>query len=185
MDVSFWLTAKKPVRDAAKEMMAQPLKGRKYFTAQELAAQYGSNSDAVKDILNFAEKHRLSVSYSGEDLRQVTLNVPVVDVENLFGVELATYKGPNGASYRGREGFISLSREDLSGDAIQNIVGVFGLDNRSQARRFAEPVERGVKDPSLQNTGQSSNGSQAVESPASAAEALGRLQKRHPPLDSL
>jgi kumamolisin len=139
--VSFWLKANKPVIQGAREMLAEPLKARKYLSPQDLGAQYGSNPDARRAVLAFADKHHFPATYSSETSRQITLTVPVDKVEELFGDKLSIYTRPGHPNYRGREGSISLSEEDFSRDAAAEIVGVFGLDNRMQARRFASVAE--------------------------------------------
>jgi kumamolisin len=121
-------------------MAAQPLKQRRYLSAKELAADYGSNpdSDAVDAVLAFADKHLVPASCSGgAAARQITLTVPVDRIEELFGVRLAIYTSSGHPSYRGREGSISLPKESFSRNTVMRIKGIFGLDNRCQARRFA------------------------------------------------
>ena len=71
----------------------------------------------------------MRVSQVSAARRSVWLNGTVADMEAAFGVTLQEYSLPGGGTYRGHTGPIMIPA-DLAGI----IVGVFGLDNRPQAR---------------------------------------------------
>ena len=73
--------------------------------------------------------HDLAVAHSSSARRSVWLSGTVAQMSNAFGVQLAEYGHPDGGSYRGRTGPIMIP-EDLDGI----VVGVFGLENRPQAK---------------------------------------------------
>ena len=88
-------------------------------------------------VEQFARDHGLTVAESSPERRTVRLSGTVAEVSEAFGVELHRYDHPVHGSFRGRTGQIYLPAE-LS-DVVE---GVFGLDNRPQARpqfRIADP----------------------------------------------
>ncbi|EQD33358.1 Peptidase S53, propeptide domain protein, partial [mine drainage metagenome] len=76
----------------------------------------------------FAAAHQFTVVGEHAGARTVSLAGPLRAIEEAFGVHLERWTYDNG-SYRGRSGPIQLPAE-LSGI----VLGVFGLDNRPQAR---------------------------------------------------
>ncbi|MGI8745010.1 MAG: S53 family peptidase [Bryobacteraceae bacterium] len=98
------------------------------LTRDQFAAEFGANPADVDAVEAFAQAHDLTVV--GVDLarRSVALSGTVAAMNEAFGTNLRIYQGPEG-TFRGRTGelFIPLELQDV-------IVGVFGLDNRPQAR---------------------------------------------------
>lgn len=142
ISVTFWLRAKSnTVRDAARKLMAQPIRERQYRSIEGTASQFGPDPETAEAILKFAQTHDLTVTDRNEGSRAITMIVLASQVEDLFGVALAEYTKPGYPSYRGREDPISLSEADFTHEQANNICGVFGLDNRPQARRFASPID--------------------------------------------
>jgi kumamolisin len=93
--------------------------------------------DHLAAVEQFAHDHRLTVVESSPERRTVRLGGSVADACSAFGVELHRYEHPEHGSFRGRSGHVYLPVE--LGDAVQ---GVFGLDDRPQARsqfRIADP----------------------------------------------
>ena len=76
----------------------------------------------------FAHEHGLDVVEVSPAQRRLVLSGTVAAFSKAFGVSLARYKHPRG-TYRGRTGPVRVP-EDLS----PIIEGVFGLDNRPQAK---------------------------------------------------
>jgi kumamolisin len=172
ISVTFWLAAKtNSVRDAARRLMTQPVSKRHYLSAAEIASQFGPDPDAISAVKRFAQKYGLSEIDSNNGPRQITVSVPAAQVTELFGTQLAVYKSrKDHRSYRGRVRAISLPREDFTKEEIENIAGVFGLDNRPQARHFASPVAEADL---AKNPWSNGNGAQAVAAQPAAAAASG------------
>lgn len=106
----------------------RPLKERQHLTRQEFAKQHGANSGDIEKIEVFAHEHRLAVVTADPARRTVILSGTVAAFSAAFDVELKQYEHPNG-TYRGRTGPIHLPA-----DLADVVEGVFGLDNRPQAR---------------------------------------------------
>src|SRR5262249_25037326 len=106
---------------------------------EDFAATYGADPADIATVEDFAHEHNLTVIEASAPRRSVILSGTVADMSSAFGVYLANYTHPGG-SYRGRTGSIHLPTE------IHDIVeGVFGLDNRPQAKphfRTYQPAER-------------------------------------------
>ncbi len=112
----------------AKELTATPPHQRKYMSREQFAAAYGANTGDLAKIEAFAHQHNLTVMESSQARRTMVLSGTIAALSAAFGVSLANYEHPEGA-YRGRTGPIYVPTE-LSGI----IQGVFGFDNRRQAR---------------------------------------------------
>jgi len=105
------------------------LKERRYLTREELAASHGTSPEDIAKIAAFAQVHNLAVSHASEPRRSVWLAGTVAQMSAAFGVQLQEYDHPQGGTFRGRTGPIMIPA------ALEGIVvGVFGLDNRPQAR---------------------------------------------------
>jgi len=76
----------------------------------------------------FARSHGLEVIAEAPGRRSVLLSGTARSLSHAFHVRLGRYESPSGA-YRGREGSLRLPRE-----LVGVVEGVFGLDNRPQAR---------------------------------------------------
>src|SRR5208283_988845 len=98
------------------------------ISRDQLAANYGADPADVQQVGAFAAAHGLSVGHVNLAARTVVLSGKAADFAKAFQVELARYEHAGG-SYRGRTGSISLPTE-LS----KVVLGVHGLDNRSQAK---------------------------------------------------
>lgn len=104
-------------------------KDRQYLTREEYAARYGADPADVAKVEAFAHEHNLTVVEVSLPRRTVVLSGTIANLSAAFGVTLANYEHPAG-NFRGRTGPI-MAPADLAG-VVQ---GVFGLDNRPQARR--------------------------------------------------
>jgi kumamolisin len=117
---------KKPIinADAFTRLVDKPMiLGRKEF--EQL---HGADADSIARVETFARQHGLTVKEKAPGRRTVILSGTVTAVNEAFGVELKEYEHPSGR-YRGRTGSIHLPAE------LQDVVeGVFGLDNRPQAK---------------------------------------------------
>jgi kumamolisin len=117
---------KKPIVNAAE--FTKPVEKRTILSRKEFEKRHGADSDDIARVEAFARQHKLSVKEKSPGRRTVVLSGTVAAMNEAFGVELKQYEYPNGR-YRGRTGPIHLPVE------LQKVVeGVFGLDNRPQAK---------------------------------------------------
>jgi kumamolisin len=98
------------------------------MSREQFAANYGANPDDLAQIEAFAHQHNLTVAEISQARRTVVLSGAISALSAAFGVYLANYEHPDG-NFRGRTGPIYIPA-DLAGI----IQGVFGFDNRPQAR---------------------------------------------------
>jgi kumamolisin len=123
---------------SAKELTATPPHQRKYMSREQFAATYGANTDDLAKIEAFAHQHNLTVIETSQARRTMVLSGTIATLSAAFGVYLANYEHADG-NFRGRTGPIYIPA-DLAG-VIQ---GVFGFDNRPQARphfrRHRQPI---------------------------------------------
>jgi kumamolisin len=98
------------------------------MSREEHAETFGADPSDVDAIRAFATDHHLDVGQVNMPGRTVSLAGTAAAMSDAFGVQLRRYRHPEG-EYRGREGEITLPA-DIAGI----VEGVFGLDNRPQAR---------------------------------------------------
>src|ERR1700685_3759400 len=116
----------KPIIDH-KEIL-KPVEKRTIFSRKEFEQQHGADPASITLVESFAREHKLTVKEKSAARRTVILSGTVAAMNEAFGVKLKEYQPPNG-KYRGRTGAIHLPAE------LQDVVeGVFGLDNRPQAK---------------------------------------------------
>lgn len=130
IEVSVLVRRRKPIENivSVKEMGSKLPNERQYLSREEFAATYGADDNDLKKIETFANEHDLTVVEVSQARRTVVLSGTIADMSMAFGVHLANYEHPEG-NFRGRTGPIYVPEE------ISDIVeGVFGLDNRRQAR---------------------------------------------------
>jgi kumamolisin len=104
-------------------------KSRRYLSRDEFTANHGASAEDIAKVAEFARANDLAVVQSSAARRSVWLAGTVEQMSNAFGVELVEFDHPDGGTYRGRSGPIMIP-DDLEGI----VVGVFGLDNRPQAK---------------------------------------------------
>jgi len=104
-------------------------KDRRYMTRAELSANHGASAEDIAKVAAFAQAQNLAVVHTSEARRSVWLSGTVAQMSAAFGVKLDEYDHPQGGTYRGRTGPIQIPA-----DLESIVVGVFGLDNRPQAR---------------------------------------------------
>ncbi len=99
------------------------------LTSTELGSRFGASDDAVKRVSDTFAALGLTVLAGDAATRSVKLGGPVNIIEQAFQVKLMQFDGIRGP-YRGRVGALHVPV------ALENdIVGVFGLDNRRVVRR--------------------------------------------------
>jgi kumamolisin len=113
---------------SAKELTATPPHQRNYMSREEFAANYGANPADIAEIETFAQQHNLTTVEISQPRRTVVLGGTIAALSDAFGVSLSNYEHSEG-NFRGRTGPIYIP-QNLSG-VVQ---GVFGFDNRPQAR---------------------------------------------------
>src|SRR5690242_6096725 len=137
---------------------------RTYLTPDEYAARYGADPADIAKIEQFAQENHLAVVRSDLSQRIVVLSGSLQVVSSAFRVQLIQYTSPLG-NYRGRVGPVQIPAD------LQGIIeGIFGLDNRPQARphlRYTRP-----------DAGGSASGALAT---ATAAPAFGTPGNFAPP----
>jgi len=117
---------KKPMVSA--DSYTKPIEERTILSRKEFEQRYGADPDSIARVETFARQHKLTVKEKSPARRTVILSGTVTAMNEAFGVELKEYDHPTG-KYRGRTGAIHLPAE------LQDVVeGVFGLDNRPQAK---------------------------------------------------
>ncbi len=110
----------------------------RHLSREEFANQYGANPSDVERVAAFAREHGLDVVSRDAARRTVVLGGPLSALASAFGVELGLYEHAGG-HYRGRLGAVLVPAE--LGPVVE---GVFGLDNRPQARphiQRAQPAD--------------------------------------------
>lgn len=95
---------------------------------EEFAQKFGTDPRDIEAVKQFAKKHSLAIVQEDASRRTVVLSGTVAQFNEAFGVDLEQFEH-EGGSYRGRKGELYLP------DELNGVVeGVFGLDNRPQAR---------------------------------------------------
>jgi kumamolisin len=91
--------------------------------------RFGASPGDIAQVVEFARQHDLTVLDTSVSRRCVILKGTVQHFSEAFQVYLANFLPDSGFTYRGRSGAIQIP--ELLRDII---TGVFGLDNRPQAR---------------------------------------------------
>ncbi len=113
---------------AVNALGAQSPSERTYLTPQELEAKYGADPADTDKIVEFARQQHLQVVQVIPEQRTVILSGTAEQISQAFRVKLMSYDSPQG-QYRGRLGPVHVPAD------LQPIIeGIFGLDNRMQAR---------------------------------------------------
>jgi kumamolisin len=128
VDVTIRLRSRSGKKSVDARQYAKPVDQRTTLTREEFEKQHGADPASIALVESFAREHGLTVKESSPDRRTVILSGTVADMNKAFGVELKQYQHAAG-DYRGRTGAVHLP-PDLS--AV--VEGVFGLDNRPQAK---------------------------------------------------
>jgi kumamolisin len=119
VDVTIRLQPRTPIKPGAELSIV---------SRKEFEQRHGADPKSIALVESFARAHKLLVKEKSAARRTVILSGPVAAMNQAFGVELKDYEHPSG-TYRGRTGAIHLPAE------LHDVVeGVFGLDNRPQAK---------------------------------------------------
>ena len=117
---------KKPIVSA--DEFTKPIEKRTILSRKEFEQRHGADPESIARVETFAREHKLTVKEKSAGRRTVILSGTVAAMNEAFGVELKEYQHPTGR-YRGRTGAVQIPAE--LHDVIE---GVFGLDNRPQAK---------------------------------------------------
>src|SRR5579872_2119911 len=117
---------KKPIVSA--DSFTKPIEQRTILGRKEFEQLHGADPGSIARVEAFAREHKLTVKEKSSARRTVILSGTVAAMNEAFGVQLKQYEHPSGR-YRGRTGPVHIPGE--LGDVIE---GVFGLDNRPQAK---------------------------------------------------
>jgi kumamolisin len=101
---------------------------RTYMTEAEFEATYGADPAAIEKVTAFAHAQGLTVVSADAVQREIILSGTNQAFSTAFKIQLVRYSSPQG-EYRGRLGPIQMPA-----DLAPLVDGVFGLDNRMQAR---------------------------------------------------
>lgn len=141
IDVSVYL------RDPAAHTLAGDVETHAQRPGQQTSradyiALHSANPDDVRKLEHFAHQHHLAVTEVNLAARKMVLSGTVDHMMAAFATELHHYEH-NGRTFRGRSGYLHVP-DDLA----PIIEGVFGLDDRPQARaqiRIVGPAAGGTR----------------------------------------
>jgi kumamolisin len=108
----------------------------RHLSREEYSASQGATPDDVAKVVEFARKHDLTIVETDTAGRKIALAGTAAAMSAAFATELQRFEHPGG-TYRGRTGPLHIPNEL---DKI--IVGVFGLDDRPQARPHLQRFEK-------------------------------------------
>ena len=128
-DESVEVTVRIRRKKSIDEALAELQQTGKTYTREEYEQEFGLNDADVQKVEDFAADHELSVMHTSYSRRSMILRGTAENMSKAFGVKLNCYKAKDGKEFRGRSGDISVPKQ------LKNVVeGVFGLDNRPQAK---------------------------------------------------
>jgi kumamolisin len=110
------------------ETGARPPHQRQYLTREEFGRAHGASAGDLEKLRAFAKEFGLHVESENREARMVKLSGTVGQLSKAFGADLRRTEHDSGA-YRCRSGVLTIPA-----DLESVIEGVFGLDNRPQAK---------------------------------------------------
>jgi kumamolisin len=126
--VTVILRAKAPPAARAAELAAVDPQQREYVTRAAFAEQFGASESDIAAVERFAREAGLEIVSSSRARRSVELSGTIAVLAAAFGADVRSYR-IDAREFRGRTGTLSVPAS-----VAPMIVGVFGLDNRPQAR---------------------------------------------------
>ena len=103
---------------------------RRTISREKLASDYGVSDEDIAAVRSFAKEYGLEVTAVDKGRRTVSLRGTLKAVAEAFGAQdVGLFSHPTEGAYRARRGPLTIPRE--LGDVI---TGVFGIDERPQAR---------------------------------------------------
>jgi kumamolisin len=132
IEVSVYLRA--PVgSDLATDVNERAVRQQKPLSREEYANRYSASAEDIAQIEQFAREHHLDIVETNAARRVVILSGTVDAISAAFGVQLQQHVYQDN-TYRARTGTLSVPAE-----LVSLITGVFGIDNRPQARPHIQP----------------------------------------------
>lgn len=129
VEVTVYLRPTAPL-DWVDEEAARPPEERRILTREELATAHGARQEDIDAVCAFASEYGLQVVDVDAARRSVVLRGNLDSVVRAFGAQgLGSFEHPSDGVYRGRQGPLTVPAS-LAGV----ITGVFGIDERPQAR---------------------------------------------------
>ena len=126
IDVTVRIRRKSSINNLVKNIAAGKAKP---ISREDFDRRFGATPADLRAVETYAQTHDLTVVQSSVGRRSVILRGSVQHFTNAFSVQLANFIPGDGVPFRGRTGNIKIPA------ALEGIVeGVFGLDNRPQAR---------------------------------------------------
>lgn len=98
------------------------------ISREEFARRYGADPADVERVENFAAQNDLTVVEVHQARRSMVLSGTIANMNEAFGTQIQLYQSPAGI-FRGRTGELTVPS-----DLAPLLVGVFGLDERPQAK---------------------------------------------------
>ncbi|WP_288427393.1 S53 family peptidase [uncultured Spirosoma sp.] len=116
-------------RQSLNALVSQSASVVKPLTRSDYARQYGASPADMRLVSEFATANDLSVVQKSTARRTIVVRGTIAQLSKAFGTALNDYRLADGRLIRGREGAVMVP------DSLVTIIeGVFGLDNRPQAR---------------------------------------------------
>jgi kumamolisin len=145
-EVTIRVRRKSPLDPLAKVNADVLPKDRHYLSRPDYAKEHGADPADISKVTDFVKSHGLVVVETSPERRSVVVSGTAAAFSAAFGVKLEQYEHDQG-TFRGRSGELTIP-SDLAGI----IEGVFGLDDRPQARphfqcrpsTFATPMAAGA-----------------------------------------
>jgi kumamolisin len=117
------------IRVRRKASIEGALKAGKQITQEAYEKQFGASQEDMDSLEQFIGDHHLTIVETSLARRSMIVRGRVKDFEEAFGVILGNYRSTDGETFRGRSGGIMIPK------SLEGLVeGIFGLDNRPQAR---------------------------------------------------
>jgi kumamolisin len=118
-----------------------PEPGETTLSHEQLEQEYGATEADLEAVRSSMQAHGLTVLDASALTRSMIVEGTAEQIERTFRPGLALYRTASQGEYRGRDGAIEIPAE-----VADQIVGVYGLDERRVARRrtAAAPVLQGL-----------------------------------------
>lgn len=129
MDVTVQLKSKATDEEMEKVLRDISLGKRPNMSDKEFAERFGASQESLDQVRRFAEAYHLKVTESDLRSGKVILSGKASDVADAFKTDINNYKGDDGSKFHDRAGALFVPKA-----VGKNIEGVFGIDQRPQAR---------------------------------------------------